>query len=148
MATGPAAGMVSGDQGRQSPDAPERDQQAHRSAQNRDQRAFQQQLSKQAPASRTERRADTDLLFSRHGPGKQQVSDVGARDQQDESDRARQKVEQWAGVGGQIDVKGHNRGAPSAVCLGIFLTEPTHEDIDVRLRFSERDVRLGSSDHG
>ena len=88
IATGPGCWDGSGDQGSQSPDAPERDQQAHRSAQNRDQRAFRQQLPKQAPASCSERRADADLVFSRHRPGQQQVTDVGARDQQDESDSA------------------------------------------------------------
>ena len=52
--------------------------------------AFDQQLPHQPPASRAERRAEADLALTRAGAREQQIGDVGARDEQDDADGAKQ----------------------------------------------------------
>src|SRR5205807_7001649 len=59
-------------------------------AEQRQRKAFGEQLTKQPGAARAHRRADGDFFLPRGRPGEQQIRDVRARDQQNERDRRQQ----------------------------------------------------------
>src|SRR5436309_4189250 len=81
--------------------APEREQQPQRAAEQREQRAFGQQLADQAKPSGAESGADGDLALARRRARQQQVRGVGAGDEQNESDRTEENQK------GKLHVRDH-----------------------------------------
>ena len=67
-----------------------RDREADRGSHQRQQQALRQQLADDAAAGGAERQPDANLTLSRHGPGEEQVGDVGTANQQDEAERKEQ----------------------------------------------------------
>ena len=75
----------------------------------REQQAFGQQLADDAAPRRAERQPDADLALPRHAARQQQVGDVGAANQQDQSEREEQRREEREGL-----QRLRNRAAPGA----------------------------------
>ena len=71
-------------------EAPVRERHRARRPHQRQERALGEQLTDDAAAARTERRAHGHLVLPRHAPRQQQVGDVRARDEQHEADRSPQ----------------------------------------------------------
>src|SRR6266516_5710715 len=104
--------------------APEREQQPQRAAEQREQRAFGQQLADQAKPSGAESGADGDLTLARRRARQQQVRGVGAGDEQNESDRAEENQK------GKLHVRDH------------MLVQA--DELDEALRSEQRDPRFRS----
>jgi hypothetical protein len=85
-----------GDQADQRAAAPERQDDARRGAEKRQQQALDEQLARDRPARRAERETDGELALPRGGLREQQVGHVAARHQQHERDDAEQHVERLA----------------------------------------------------
>ncbi len=61
-------------------------------------RAFDQQLPREAPLTRAERRTDGELMLASAGAHEQQVGDVGARDDEQNADTRLQEIERGARI--------------------------------------------------
>ena len=72
---------------------PRREQKAESAAQTGEEKALDQELAHDVAAPGAEGQAHRDLAFARSGSGQQQVRDVGAGDEQDESDHPRENEE-------------------------------------------------------
>ena len=75
-------------EGKQKRKRPKSQDNAERSAEKCEERAFGQQLANQAEAGRAERRANRNFPRARGCPGEEQIGHVGAGDQEDEGNRA------------------------------------------------------------
>ena len=71
--------------------------------------AFGEQLANQAPASTAERHANRDFLLPARGANEQQVRDVGARDEQDDADDAKQQPQHRPRRAGEVLLQRRNR---------------------------------------
>ena len=88
---------------------------AEHAAHRRQQQAFGEKLADEACAARAERGTDRDLFLSRERARQQEVCDVGARDQQDESDRAHQDEKRPAHAADNLIEKRHDAERQSSV---------------------------------
>src|SRR5205085_5094195 len=68
--------------------APDRGENAERSARERKQQTFREELADKPIASGTKRGADRDLLVARRRTREQKIADIRARDQKHETDGA------------------------------------------------------------
>ena len=66
------------------------DGQAEHAAAETEHDAFHQQLARDVAPSRSESRADREFMLAAFDPNQQQVGDVGARDQEHDSDGSHQ----------------------------------------------------------
>jgi hypothetical protein len=71
---------------------PCRDQYSDGATAQSQQHAFRQQMADQPTAARAERHTDRKLFTTRRGAAEQQVGDVRAGDQQNQSDHAHQEI--------------------------------------------------------
>ena len=70
----------------------------------REQQALGEQLPEHAPAARADGEADGDLLLPRRGARRQQAGEVGAGDQQHQSDHAHQDPQRLLVLPPQVGV--------------------------------------------
>ena len=92
---------------------PDRKQQTEQASQQRNQQTFRQQLPHQLPSSGADRKADRHFARPRRRPGELEVGDIGASDQQQESDGAKEQLQaalHLATGGRDIQIVGKPRG--------------------------------------
>src|SRR5262249_21008624 len=84
---------TAGVDGEQGADAEHADHQAQNTADNREQNAFGEKLADDTASAGSDRGTDGDFAGSAGGSGELKVRDVGAGDQQNESDCAQENIE-------------------------------------------------------
>ncbi len=92
------AGRAVGQHRHEQGDRPSTGQQPGDPAGQAQDQAFGDQLTNEAPASRSERGSDGELALAARGTGEQQAGHVGARDEQHEADRTKQDEQRAAHV--------------------------------------------------
>ena len=98
-----------------------RQQQAGDAAQQRQQHAFEDQLSQQSPRARAHRSADGKFATPAFGARQQQVGDVGAGDQQHQADGTEQQIKRRTDVADDVVKQRADLGGPAAIGLWIAL---------------------------
>ena len=139
-----------GDQIDQRAAAPEREQDAGRGAEQRQQQALDQQLARDEPARRAERQPDAQLALPRGGLREQEIGHVRARDEQHHRDDAEQHEQRLAvalAQTGDAGVAGRQLERPRDVVLLVLrppvlrnrrLTQCRMEGREPRLRLFHR----------
>ncbi len=127
--------------GVEEPDTDGRQAKPHETADDRQQRALDQQLADDAPARRAQRDADGHFARAAGRSREQQVRDVGAGDQEYEADRAHQRQEH------QLDrpavhaiVERHDARADVLVGIGIIASQFSRDGVHLCLRLRHRDA--------
>ena len=134
---------VAGVDGQQRADADHADHQPEHAAHRRQHDALGQQLPHDAAAAGADRGADRDLALADGRAHQQQVGDVGARDQQDEGDRAQQHPQRRSDVAD--DDLLHRRDAEAALAAQRVrkrLAELLRGLLQLRGGGGERDARF------
>ena len=101
-------------------DAQAGDQQAEGAAREREEGRLGEELADDAAAARAEGRADGDLLAPAERPGEHEVGDVGARDQEDEPDRAEQHQQRRPHVADELLVQRDHRAPQPLLSSGYW----------------------------
>ena len=130
---------------------PEGDQEPGRPAEERQDDALGHQLAHQAQPAGPHRQADGNLLAPRRGACQEEVGDVGAGDQQDQTDDGHQEAaghdEKTPEV--RVDRRLGDRekdGTPPAVGGGILLLQALGDRLDGGVRLLDRHARLETGD--
>src|SRR5262245_45674327 len=98
-------------------DSPKGKQKSGSAAQQCQQHALGEELANQAPVAGTKRLADGRLSLPGRRPCQLKVGDIGARDQQHQSDGCEQKEQCGANITGSIPLKTSHRRAHSSMSL-------------------------------
>ena len=102
---------------------------------------------KHASASRAERRTNRDLLASAERAGEEQVTDVGAGDEEDQPDPAEQHEKHRAAIADDFLLHRDDHGFPaSSVRLGKLTREPCGDRVHLGLRLRQFDISLQTRD--
>jgi hypothetical protein len=133
---------------REQPDAAPRDENAERSASQRQYNAFGEKLPDQARPVGAERPACADFLLSGGPLHEQQAGDVRAGNQKNQADRDLQKRERLPSVAVVRRIQWFDHESPSRIALGKFLLEIARDGIEVCLRLLRRYAGLEATDHG
>jgi hypothetical protein len=126
--------------------APDGEKQAERAANAGEQQAFGQQLAKNAQATGAERGANREFAGTDHGAGEQQISHVGASDEQQEADGCKKNDKQRLHVADDVFFQRQNGDAFVLVGFRIFLREMLRDRIHIGLSLRERNTGLEASD--
>ena len=110
-------------------------------------KTFREHLPEDARARRTQRRAHRDLAAARGCASQQQVRDVGARDEQNETDGAEQHPQDKPHVPDHLFVQRHERDAPAAIELRMVGRELGGDAVELRLCAARRHARLQQAGH-
>ena len=89
--------------------------------------------------------ADGNLPLTAEGARQQQVRDVGARNQQDQADRADQDDERAPDVADDLFLErddAERQAAVGRIVLGMLAPQPGGERVHLRLRLLEHDTAL------
>ena len=100
-----------------------------------------EELPDQASAARTEGAPNGELRTAAERAGERQVRDVGARDEQDETDGADENDERRAQPGGHLARKGSDVHGAFRVLLRMLEREPPADAVEVRPSLLERHAR-------
>ena len=106
-------GQSFGGDGYQHADSGRREREADGAADQRERQALREQFPGDAPPAGAECRVDGELLLPAFGAHQKQVRDVGARDQQDDADRAEQNPEYLADIADDVGGERAYVGCPS-----------------------------------
>ena len=111
------------------------------------QQALGEQLPHEAPASRTQRGADGDLLATLGRAGQQEIGHVGAGDEQHEADRPGQRDECGPHLahGDLAQVVDHD--APAVVGPRVLLLEPRRDGVHLAAGLLDRHAGSEPADH-
>ena len=117
-----------------------RDSDAHRTANNGDDKRFAQDLAGNAPTRRAKRGTDGELVPTRGGLREQQVGHVEARDGQDQGDRTRERDERGAQLHDAEIAHGRERRRFVPIIVRILFRERPAERVELGLRRSRADA--------
>ena len=105
-------------------DARQRNGQAQQAAWNRQAEGFEQKLSNNLTAARTQRESNGDFALAAVRLGQQQAGDIGARNQQNEGDRAKQNPERTPYTTDRFFFERFNQRRPVCVRGGKLRRQP------------------------
>ena len=108
----------------------------YRRAAHRQDQAFYQQLTKQSPAVRAQRGADRELLLPGRRAGQQQIRDVAAPNQQQQSHRGQYNEKSSLELAHhEVRQRLQVHGEMLWIILGVHFCQPVGHDRKVRFRF-------------
>ena len=108
-----------------------------------------EELADEARSLRSQSLANRDLTTSRTGPGKQEIGDVDATDQEDQSYRAEQQNERLANAADHAFAERNQAHGPCGLCRilrRILLFQRCNQRIEVPLRGRNRETGLQARD--
>ena len=108
--------------------------------------AFGEELANEAEARGSEGDADGDFLAAGGGAGEQQIGDVGAGHQQDESDGAQDNHHCGAKAAGDLQSEWAGSQGESTVGLRVLNSEDGSEAVDFVIGFLGRDAGSEAAD--
>src|ERR1700691_4824937 len=123
-----------------------RNSEARHTTKQSQQHALGQQLPRQPPPARPQRRADRHLFLAPCRAGEQQIRHVGASDQQHHRHRAQQHQQRLAHVAHHFVLQPHDVHAETGVAF-VFFANPRGDHIDIGLRLLHRHARLEPHDN-
>src|SRR5262245_45372820 len=127
--------------------SPRRQQYAQRSAEDRQQQAFGQQLPRQPEASRAQCRAHGEFLAPRLATRERQIGHVGAGDEQDEADRAQQQPERSANIAHHFIQQRRDEDSHLVVLDRILAPQRGGDLIELRLRLFDGNALFQTPHH-
>ena len=74
--------------------------------------------------------------------GQHEIGDIGAGDEQDESNGTKENEQRSAHIANHLLAQGNHRGAPALVVFGILLFEPRGDGAEIRLSLDNVHTRL------
>src|SRR5271168_2774242 len=105
------------------------EQSAEKAAHQRERKAFDQELAKDAGSGSALRGAYGDFFLARRAPSEKQVRDIDAGDEEDEADSAHHKPEAQAGLlGKEVVLEGLDCHREIGVCFWVALRELFGDD--------------------
>ena len=119
------------------------------SAKQEEQQTLGQKLADEARSCASHSLANRDLTPSRTGPGKQEIGDVDATDQEDQSYRAEQQNERLANAADHGFAERNQAHGPCGLCRilrRILLFQRFNQRIEVPLRGRNRETGLQARD--
>ena len=119
------------------------------SAKQEEQQTLGEKLADEARSFRSHRLANRDLTPSCAGPGKQEIGDVDATDQEDQSYRAEQQNERLANAANHGFAERNQAHGPCGLCRilrRILLFQRFNQRIEVPLRGRNRESGLQARD--
>src|SRR5579871_187243 len=119
------------------------------SAKQEEQQNLGQKLADEAWLLRSHRLANRNLTTPYTGPGEQEIGDIDATDQEDQSHRAEQQNKRLANAADHTFAERSQAYAPCGLrrILGwIFLFQRFNQGIDMRLGGRDRETRLQAGD--
>ena len=116
------------------------------SAGDRQQQAFDQQLTREPPARAAERGAHRELRFAGRAAREEQARDVDARDQQQQRDSPKQDPEHAAGAADRVGLQRQHVREPLPAIAGTVPPEPGRDRREFGLRLLEGHARTEPAD--
>src|SRR5262245_7369867 len=128
-------------------DTPSGEQNADRSANERQDDAFGQQLPDDPAPGGAKRQPQRNLFHSPRRAGKRQIGDIGAGDQQHERDRGHYHQRRRFIFAHGVFEDRENSHAPPGVRVRILLFQPSGDRVQIGLRLPDRDAFFQPPDH-
>ena len=129
--------------------AEQREYDTQRAAAQREQNAFGQKLTDDAPRTGAQRGADRNFFLAGHGARQQQIGHVGAGDQQDAGDRAEQDQQGAARVADHLLLQrddAESQAAIGRIVLRMIVAQAGGERIHFGLGLGRGDAGLEFAD--
>ncbi len=121
---------------------------AQDSTNQRKRHAFGQKLREQLPARCAQCGADCNFSLPRGAPGEEQIGNVHARNQENETDRAHQQPQIFDRVfADEIILQRFDGGAPPLIGLWIDFGDVPRDGVHVRVGLLDGDARLKTAHH-
>ena len=139
-------GSARSDPGREPAQDPGRQEDAERTAGERQQQRFAHQLCEQAAGARADRRSNRELAPASRRARQHQAADVAACDQQHRADRAEEHEHGEANVANELIAKRHEVDRPAGVEVRLLGAHLREDALHFRLRLIARDVGFHASD--
>src|SRR5262245_15742948 len=127
--------------------SPRRQQYGQRSAEERQQQAFGQQLPRQPETARAQCRAHGEFLAPRLAARERQIGHVGAGDEQDEADRAQQQPERSANIAHHFIQQRRDEDGHLVVLDRILAPQRGGDLIELRLRLFDGNALFQAPHH-
>ena len=117
-----------------------------RAAEAREQHAFGEKLANDAQVAGAQSRANGKFARAAHGARQKKIGDIGAGNQQQETDGGEQQEEEWLDIADDVFLHGNDGDAKVFVGLRICGREILRDAIHVGPRLRERNARLKAAD--
>ena len=104
-----------------------------------------EKLTHETRTAGAQRGADSDFSRARSGPGEQKIGDIGARDEQYETDGTEQNEQGRFHLADEKIAQRDHADGPTVVVFGILFCETVGDRVELSVRLIESDARLDAT---